>query len=134
MPDDFHCHRCGACCRWPGIVRVSAADIQAIAEFLAVDDEVFIARHTCLAPDRKGLILSGGMKSPCRFLTPANGCRINPVKPLQCRTFPFGWTVPPDYLRDCPGAVAAGMLPIAADAQPKDRQPPINPLASPESP
>lgn len=110
MSVDFHCHCCGACCRWPGIVRVNAEDTQAIAEFLGLNEGDFIDRYTCLAPDRKGLILSGGMKHPCRFLTPDNFCRINPVKPWQCRTFPFGWTVPPEYLQLCPGAVAAGML------------------------
>lgn len=133
MAAEFHCHRCGACCRWPGIVRVNTDDIQAIAAFLGLSQELFIARHTCLSPDRKGLILSGGLKSPCRFLTPASGCRINSVKPQQCRTFPFGWTVPPEYLRDCPGAVAAGMLPDSAAATvPGDLSPAASP--NPEAP
>lgn len=28
----------------------------------------------------------------CVYLTADNLCRINPVKPDKCRTFPFEWT------------------------------------------
>ena len=37
----------------------------------------------------------------CAYLTADNLCRINPVKPDKCRTFPFEWTNP-DSNAVCP--------------------------------
>ena len=89
----FACRRCGACCRIPdGIVRVSDEEISRIARFLGTSEEKFIATQTALAPDRKGLVLLSRPGGACAFLLPDNRCRIHPVKPDKCRTFPFDWT------------------------------------------
>lgn len=98
---------CGACCRIKdGIVRVSDAEISRIAAFLDMTEDDFIAAETDIAPDRRGLVLKSRADGSCSFLTDANLCRINAVKPDKCRTFPFEWTNP-DSASVCP-ALAAG--------------------------
>jgi len=99
----FHCRGCGACCRWPGIVRVNSREISAIAEYLQITEAEFQERYTLLALDRKSLILTDRADGACIFLTEDNRCQVHPVKPLQCRTFPEGWTVPPEFLEQCQG-------------------------------
>ena len=45
-PSEFHCRRCGACCRIPdGIVRVSDAEIARIAAFLGIPEVRFIEQE-----------------------------------------------------------------------------------------
>ena len=100
---EFHCRRCGACCRIKdGIVRVSDAEISRIAAFLGMDETEFIERETEVASDRKSLVLQSRPDGSCAYLTKDNLCRINPVKPDKCRTFPFKWTNP-DSAEVCPG-------------------------------
>ena len=90
--DDFHCRRCGACCRIKdGIVRVSEAEVARIAAFLGMSEGEFIERETELAPDRKSLVLKSRLDGSCAYLTADNLCNINQVKPDKCRTFPFEW-------------------------------------------
>ncbi len=86
MPTFLECQRCAVCCRWPGWVRGSAA-------FLGPGEREFIARHTRLRPDRRGLALLEKANGECDFLE-GRDCRIQPVKPQQCRDFPNGWNFP----------------------------------------
>ena len=55
--EQFHCLRCGNCCRWPGAVRVGEAEIDAIAAYLGIPLEQFLTEYTELLPDRTGLTL-----------------------------------------------------------------------------
>lgn len=89
----YDCQRCTACCRWPGQVRVSDAEITRIAAFLQLDEREFIQRHTRLQPDRRGLALQEQPDGACVFLKD-NRCEIQPVKPQQCRDFPNLWKYP----------------------------------------
>ena len=103
----FVCRRCGACCRIKdGIVRVSDAEIVRIAVFLGMEEQDFIDRETEIAPDRRGLILKSRPDGACAWLSEDNLCRINPVKPDKCRTFPREWTND-DSHRICPGLATA---------------------------
>ena len=89
----FVCRRCGACCRIKdGIVRVSEAEIARIAAFLGMSEQDFIDCETDVAPDRRGLILKSRPDGSCAYLADDNRCRIHPVKPDKCRTFPYEWT------------------------------------------
>lgn len=89
----FVCQRCGACCRIPdGICRVSDAEIARIAAFLGLREDVFIARETEVAPDRRSLMLRNTPEGACAWLDADNRCKIHPVKPDKCRTFPQAWT------------------------------------------
>ena len=100
---DFKCLGCGACCRIKnGIVRVGEAEVRRIAAFLGMSEQEFIDRETEIAPDRKGLVLKSRPDDSCVYLTEENRCRIHPVKPDKCRTFPFEW-VNPDSAEVCPG-------------------------------
>ena len=92
---NFSCRRCGACCRIKdGIVRVSDAEVGRIAAFLGMKEGDFISTETELAPDRRSLVLKSRPDGSCVYLTADNLCRINPVKPDKCRTFPLEWTNP----------------------------------------
>ncbi len=88
---DTPCARCGNCCRWPGFVRITPEETEAIARFLGLDPRAFADRHTRLLPNRAGLALAEAGDGACVFLD-ANACRIHPVKPRQCRDFPDRWT------------------------------------------
>lgn len=102
MNGKFTCQRCGACCRIKdGIVRVSDTEMARIATFRGMEVDDFIANETELAPDRKSLVLKSCPDGSCIYLTSDNLCRINPVKPDKCRTFPLEWTNP-DSDEVCP--------------------------------
>ena len=103
----FRCVRCGACCRWPGPVRVDDAEIAAIARFLQMPENDFLELHTRLAPDRKGLSLLEKQDGSCEFLSDDNLCIINPVKPMQCRNYPEHWETAPEFRASCKGRLAS---------------------------
>ncbi len=102
-PPEFHCRRCGACCRIPGgIVRVSDEEISRLAAALHLSEAEFVDRHTDLAPDRLGLVLQSRPDGACVLLSESNGCLVHSAKPDQCRTFPLGWHNT-DSEATCPG-------------------------------
>ena len=82
-------------------MRVSEAEVKQIAAFLGMPEDDFVADETEVAPDRKSLMLKSRPDGSCAYLTPDNLCRINPVKPDKCRTFPSEWTNP-DSAEVCP--------------------------------
>lgn len=93
-PDVFYvCQRCTACCKWPGDVRLDAADVPRIAAFLGLSEEAFVNRHTRLRGDRQGLSLLEKANHECCMLDGAD-CQIHPVKPEQCAGFPNRWNFP----------------------------------------
>ena len=102
----FVCRRCGACCRWPGCVKLLPGELEAIAEFLGVAAEEFSARSTRLSPDRRWLSLDERPDGSCIFLDVAPDglarCAVDPVKPRQCRDFPERWNFP-GWQKECPG-------------------------------
>ena len=94
LPNTYwRCQRCTACCRWPGDVKVDEAEITEIAAFLNLPEHLFLAQHTRLRTDRAGLSLLEQEDDSCIFLN-GNDCRINAVKPRQCRDFPNKWNFP----------------------------------------
>lgn len=100
---EFECRQCGNCCRIEnGIVRLNPHEISRIAEFLGKSESEFIDEDTAIAPDRRGLILKDGNSSSCSMLSPEGLCRIHPVKPDKCKSFPYEWTNP-DSEQYCEG-------------------------------
>jgi Fe-S-cluster containining protein len=89
----YACQRCTNCCRWPGQVRLSETEISAIAEFLGLSEWDFIQNYTRLQNSRRGLSLVEQPDGTCIFLE-GRDCRLQPVKPQQCRDFPNGWNFP----------------------------------------
>lgn len=90
----YQCVRCGNCCRWPGVVKITDAEISAIARFLGMEETDFIQQHTRLRPTRDGLSLLENPDGSCAFLDGINTCLLQPVKPAQCRAFPNEWNFP----------------------------------------
>lgn len=99
MPVFWECDRCTACCRWPGQVRISEAEIARMAVHVGVSEEEFIHRYTRLNTARNGLALMDQPGGACVFLE-GGDCRVQPVKPQQCRDFPNLWNFP-DFEKIC---------------------------------
>jgi len=93
MPIFWECDRCTACCRWPGEVKVTEDEIQRIASHLGLSEVDAIQQYLRLNADRTRLILEDRDDGACVFLENGN-CRIQPVKPQQCRDFPNLWNFP----------------------------------------
>jgi len=89
----FTCTQCGNCCSGdPGYVWATKEEVRRIAAFLGRPDGWLDDRHL----RRVGFKYSLTEKpdGDCIFLKRADGksmCSIYPVRPLQCRTWPF-WT------------------------------------------
>jgi len=90
----FECTGCGRCCAGPeqGYVWVTDRQITAIAEHLGISEDLMRRRYVRKVARRLSLVERAG-SNDCIFLAErANGerrCRIYPVRPSQCRTWPF---------------------------------------------
>ena len=93
MPIFLECQRCTACCRWPGQVRLTDAEITRLAAFKGLSEHDFIQQFTRLRSDRQGLALRDKPNGECVFLA-GDDCSVQPVKPQQCRDFPNLWNFP----------------------------------------
>jgi uncharacterized protein len=124
----FTCTQCGNCCTGgPGYVWITKEEIVDLAEFLKITREQTVERYCRKINGRFSLKESRNAKTggyDCVFMQeqmpakPADGqsivqplrtCSIYPVRPVQCRTFPF-WdtslTTPAAWKsvgRQCPG-------------------------------
>ncbi len=106
----FTCTQCGDCCTGnPGVVWVYDQDIEAIAAHLDKPVGEIRLFHTRQVGSR--LSLTEFANGDCTFFDPrTRGCRVYPVRPTQCRTWPF-WTSNLDSeaswqaaCEECPGA------------------------------
>jgi Fe-S-cluster containining protein len=88
----FACTQCGNCCSGaPGYVWVNTREINELAAFLGLTVDQFIRQYVRKAGRGRSLVeLPDG---DCVFLERhANGkatCQVHPVRPVQCRTWPF---------------------------------------------
>ena len=107
----FACTQCGNCCSGAaGYVWVTPEEIENIARFLGREDGTLGKEHLRGVGVKHSLTEKPG--GDCIFLERANGkatCGIYPVRPGQCRTWPF-WEenlVSPETwaaeARTCPG-------------------------------
>ncbi|MBN1151084.1 YkgJ family cysteine cluster protein [candidate division WOR-3 bacterium] len=84
----FECQNCGACCDVEnGVVYLSEEDMIKIPKFLGISQDDFRLKYTARDEDGNNII-KDGHPSKCRFLF-QNKCMIYPVRPVQCRTYPF---------------------------------------------
>jgi Fe-S-cluster containining protein len=84
----FRCTRCGHCCTGaPGYVWVTDEEIEAIAEHRQEPLAQTIGLYT--RPFRHGRSLKERANGDCVFWDAKEGCTIYPVRPRQCRTWPF---------------------------------------------
>jgi len=83
----FGCTRCNQCCTGePGYVWVDRNRVVSIADFLAMTAREFLSRYCRRVWWR--VSLKEMDNGDCVFLT-EQGCSIYPVRPEQCRSFPF---------------------------------------------
>jgi len=106
----FHCTRCGNCCTGePGFVWVNEEEIQAIA--LHRGESAAEVEGLYTRPSRRGPTLRENANGDCVFYDPGAGCTIYPVRPRQCRTWPF-WqstaATPEAWQRTCEVCPGAG--------------------------
>jgi Fe-S-cluster containining protein len=88
----FECTRCGNCCRNHGeyaYVSLTEVELGEIPAFLGISRDEFLERYCVKEP---GFHPTLRMDEPaCPFLKADQTCAIYPVRPKQCRTWPF-WT------------------------------------------
>lgn len=87
----FECSQCGSCCGGcPGYVWVTEEETVKIAEYLKMDVDDFVQKY--LFEENSRLSLREQSNYDCICLEQnGNGkrCKIYPVRPEQCRTWPF---------------------------------------------
>ncbi|MCK4341249.1 MAG: YkgJ family cysteine cluster protein [Phycisphaerae bacterium] len=88
----FACTRCGNCCSGAsGFVWVGPTEIERIAAYLGLSVEAFHRKHLRRAGWGRSLLEKPN--GDCEFLERrpdgTTGCLIHPVRPIQCRTWPF---------------------------------------------
>lgn len=85
---NFKCTECGKCCTGvPGYAWVTEEEICAIAEYLKLTVDDFFSRFIRRVDGRFSLI-EMPKNYDCVFLRDKR-CTIYPVRPKQCRTFPW---------------------------------------------
>jgi Fe-S-cluster containining protein len=99
----FTCTQCGDCCTGePGYVWVSDAELAALAEYRGETVAEVRDLYTRLAS--RGRTLREKANGDCVFYDRKVGCTVYPVRPAQCRTWPF-WesnvATPADWERTC---------------------------------
>ncbi|HZU36226.1 MAG TPA: YkgJ family cysteine cluster protein [Gemmataceae bacterium] len=99
----FQCTRCGHCCTGePGFVWVSDEELAQIAAYRGETLEE--TKALCTRWTTRGRTLREKGNGDCVFYTRDAGCTIYPVRPAQCRTWPF-WAsnvaTPEDWQQTC---------------------------------
>jgi Fe-S-cluster containining protein len=113
----FTCTQCGDCCTGaPGYVWVTDDELEAIAGFLGQPLVEVRALYSRKARGRQ--TLREKSNGDCVFYDRAKGCTIYPVRPPQCRTWPF-WDsnleTPEEWEKTCalcPGSGQGELIPV----------------------
>lgn len=112
----FSCTGCGNCCSNHGeynAVYLTKQDVSLISNFLKLSKNQFQKKFT---RGKNEEIQLKDRENTCIFLNEKRQCEIYPVRPLQCRTFPF-W---PENLnprtwkslhKNCPGIGQGPIIP-----------------------
>lgn len=83
----FECTMCADCCRRPGVVEIFADELDRIARFQKTTASELVERHEIEWSEGRWLLHVRDGES-CVFLAD-DRCCIEPVKPRQCRAYPF---------------------------------------------
>lgn len=113
----FECTRCGRCCTGePGFVWVNEEEVEAISRRLGMTAGQFLAVYTYRTRGRRSLREKAN--GDCVFYDREQGCTIYPLRPRQCRTWPFWesnlasaerWA---EVSRHCPGIGRGEVIPV----------------------
>ena len=83
----FECQRgCTKCCEVSGYVYLTENDLIRMAKHVGMTPRAFERRYVYRTAHLRRLRKPRG--GQCHFLT-KEGCSVHPVKPVQCRLFPF---------------------------------------------
>lgn len=113
----FACTQCGNCCTGaPGFVWVNDAEIAALAEFRGEPEDQVRGLYTRSEGGTRRS-LKETPNGDCVFYDRMAGCTVYPVRPRQCRTWPF-WECntesPAAWARaaaECPGCNQGELIP-----------------------
>jgi Fe-S-cluster containining protein len=84
----FRCTMCGDCCTGaPGVVWVNDEEVEAIRAHIGETRERFLEWYTHMVGERRSLVEKSN--GDCIFFERGTGCTVYPVRPRQCRTWPF---------------------------------------------
>ncbi len=114
----FTCTQCGDCCTGePGYVWVTEEEMKQIAEYRGISIGELRINHTKLVSGR--VSLREFANGDCTFFDGATRkCTVYPVRPAQCRTWPFwnsnleseeAWK---DVVSVCPGSGCGNLIPL----------------------
>lgn len=127
---------CTKCCEVRGFVYLTEDDLRRAAVFLGLTDAEFEAKYVIRF--RHLLRLRKPLDAQCHFLG-SGGCSIHPVKPTQCRLFPF-W---PELVEDraawretgraCPGIGQGELFQIGTACETASEMKRAYPTMYPES-
>ncbi len=82
----FECCRCGRCCGGePGTIYITRDEIASLAGFFHLSVAEFTKRY--LYPFKDSFSIGEHRDGRCLFFD--NGCTVYPLRPGQCRTYPF---------------------------------------------
>lgn len=115
----FTCTQCGNCCTGqPGYVWVTEEEIRQISDYRGISIGEFRINHMKLVGTR--VSLREFPNGDCTFFDAATRqCTVYPVRPAQCRTWPFwnsnleseqSWKAVTSV---CPGAGCGNFFPLA---------------------
>lgn len=113
----FTCTQCGDCCTGdPGYVWLTDDEVEAIAAFLGRPVTEIRDLYTRKARGKRTLREKDN--GDCVFYDRKKGCVIYPVRPPQCRTWPF-WDsnleTPEEWQKTCekcPGSGKGELIPV----------------------
>ena len=89
----FECNQCGSCCSGPGegYIWLTQIEIDFICDYLKITPEQMQYKYLRTIGRRKSIV-EAKPSNDCIFLEYVGGrktCVIYPVRPNQCRTWPF---------------------------------------------
>lgn len=93
----FECKKCGACCKWDGVVKLTTEDIGRLSKNLNLEKEAFLSKHTKKC-DGHTVLKDKPDTTECLFLK-NDKCSVWDFKPKQCADYPL------KYNSKCPGFI-----------------------------
>lgn len=89
-PLRFKCTQCGQCCFGSkyAYVRASQKEVDNILHYLDLNEQYF-KRHYLVKLYNHGIGIKINTAGACSLLSRQGECRAYPVRPVQCRTYPF---------------------------------------------
>ncbi len=104
----FKCNQCGNCCTGaPGVVTVSKNELGPLAKIMNITKKEFLGLFT--TTENSEIQLREKRNYDCIFWEKRKGCLVYPVRPVQCKTWPFwkrmlsskkAWN---EEAKNCPG-------------------------------